>query len=273
MDELILGDGGLGEEHEVGTGNLERAGKTGGACEPTGVTTHDLDERHGLQVVYVGVAKHLGHGRCDELGRRAEPGRMVRTHEVVVDGLGHTHEADGRADRVTVERELVNSVHRIVAADVEHRSNTQLTKDVHELPIGRLVLLHVGKLVATGAEPARGSHLEELGVKRTRKVVREANGATLEKALNTVAHADDVEPERVRRGNDARQARVDGGGGTARLTDQDLVTICHELPSPHATVIASTEVTPSVEACGGDQATSGGYPLPVHVGSQSPYAR
>ena len=58
---------------------------------------------------------------------------MVGDHQIVVDGLGHAHEADVALDALAVLSQLADGIHRVVAADVEEVADVQLFEDGEEL--------------------------------------------------------------------------------------------------------------------------------------------
>ena len=97
---------------------------------------------------------HLDVYKRQVLGRRAVAGGVVGEAEVIIDGLGYTDKTHRTAYLCAVAAELGDGVHRVVAADVEHRADVVLVKQGEQLDVGRGVRLRLGELVAAAAQIA-----------------------------------------------------------------------------------------------------------------------
>ena len=198
-------------------------GKAGRASQPAGVAAHDLRHRHAAQVVGVGVADDLLHDGGDVLRRRAEARGVVGADQVVVDGLGHAHKADGAADGLAVGGELGDGVHAVVAADVEHRvhliAGEQLKQRfVHLVPHHRR-----GQLVAAAAQIGGRGALEQLDLQIAVEQAGQVRDLSLQKPLDAVLHAQHPHRAAAAGGLEhAGEAGVDDGGGAAALTYHEI---------------------------------------------------
>ena len=84
---------------------------------------------------------------------------MVSAEQVVVDGLRNTHYAAVVANLLHVLRDLVASIHGVVAAVVEEVTNVILLEDLKDALVIGVVLVGVLHLVAAGAEGGGGGVL------------------------------------------------------------------------------------------------------------------
>ena len=150
---------------------------------------------------------------------------MVGDHQVIVDGLGHAHEADVALDALAVLGQLADGVHGIVAADVEEVADVQLFEDGEELLVHGLVGVPVGQLVAAAAQEAGRRALEQLDVQVVGQHGGKVHHTLLQQTGDAVAHAvDDVGTAALAAFKDARKARIDDGSRTARLTNDCIFT-------------------------------------------------
>ena len=148
---------------------------------------------------------------------------MVGQHQVVVDGLGHADEADLAVDGLAVGAQLGDRVHRVVAADVEHRADVVLPEQLKQLHKRLLVNDGVGQLVAAAAQEAGRRALEQLNVHLVAQHGIQIDELALEHALDAVLHPVDMGCAAGLGGLiDARQTGVDDGSRAARLTNQNI---------------------------------------------------
>ena len=129
-------------------------GERGRAGQPAGVPAHDLnDDDLAVRVSHgPAVADNLLYGGSDVLRGGAVARRVVGQREVIVDRLRAADKADLRARDNAVVRQLLDRVHRVVAADVDKAVDLEILKDLEDLLIERLVLMDLRKLVAAAAE-------------------------------------------------------------------------------------------------------------------------
>ena len=146
---------------------------------------------------------------------------MVGQQQVVVDGFGHADEADLAADGLAVDGQLGDSIHRVVAANVEHGTDVVLLEQVKQLHKGGLVHIGLGQLVAAAAQEAGRRALQQLNVHFVGKDRVQIDELAFQHTGDAVLHAVDVLGAAGLGGLvDARQAGVDDGSGTTRLPDQ-----------------------------------------------------
>ena len=160
--EPVRVKGNFGQQNEVGAFAVIAAGQTGRTGQPARVAAHDLGHRHTADVVNGGVTDDLLQDGGNVLGGRAVAGGVVGQAEVVVDGLGHTDEPDAAAHLGTVTGEFCNGVHRVIAADVEQRTDIVLVKQGEQLDERGRIHVRVRQLVAAAAQIAGRGALEQL---------------------------------------------------------------------------------------------------------------
>src|SRR5699024_6916564 len=119
LHKVVHVEGDLRQADHVHTFAVLGFGQGGGSGQPAGVAAHALHDGDILGAVDGGVTDDLLHDHADVLGGTAVAGGVVGDHQVVVDGLGHAHEADVAAHMLAVVRQLADGVHAVVAADVE----------------------------------------------------------------------------------------------------------------------------------------------------------
>ena len=195
-------------------------GQGGGGREPAGVAAHDLDDGHKVGAVHRRVADDLFHDHADILGRGAVAGRVVGEHKVVVDGLGHAHEADAGAHRAAVPRQLVDGVHAVIAADIEEPLDVQLFEDREQLFVDLFVLLRRGQLIAAAPQEGGGRALQQFDVHEGFQAFGQVAHLFVQQALDAVQHAVDVlRPAHLAGLEHAGEAGIDDGGRAAALAD------------------------------------------------------
>ena len=148
----------LGQVDEVGTRAVLRR-ERGGGGQPTGVAAHDLDNADHARVVDVRVLIDLHQARRDVLGGAGVAGAVVGAIKVVVDRLGHAHDAALVADLLHVLADLIAGIHRVISAVVEEIADVVLFKYLEDALVIGVVLVGVLHLVAAGAEGGGGGVL------------------------------------------------------------------------------------------------------------------
>ena len=134
-----------------------------GACrQPAGMASHDLNDRDHAVVVHAGILADLHAGRRNILCRAAEAGAVVRTEKVVVDRLGHAHDAAFITDGFHVAADFVAGVHGIVTAVIEEITDVILFEDLEDTAVVRIVDFRILHLVTAGAKLGRGSMQQQL---------------------------------------------------------------------------------------------------------------
>ena len=195
------------------------AGQGGSCGQPTGMTAHDLHHHDHALVVHMCVLIDLHNGGSDVLGGRGVAGAMIRAEQIVVNGLGHAHNAALVAHRLHILVDLIAGVHGVVAAVIEEIAYIVLLEDLKDALVVRIVQLRIGDLIAAGAQCGGGGilqqaqllgillpHVEQPIVKYTHDAVlgtqHLGNGAGLQ-----------------RRVDHAVGTGIDNGSGAAGLTD------------------------------------------------------
>ena len=217
-EELVHVEVGLGQIHQVGAAAGE-GGQGGGTGQPAGVAAHDLDNGDHAGVVYVGVLPDLGAGGGDILGGRGEAGAVVGAVQVVVDGLGHAHDAALIAHLLHILGDLVAGVHGVVAAVVEEVAHIVLLKNLQNALIIGIVHIGVGQLIAAGAQGGGGGVLEQVQLRGV--LLGHVVQLVLQNALDAVGGAQHPgDAVRLQSGlDDALSAGVNDGGGASGLAN------------------------------------------------------
>ena len=115
-------------------------------------------------------------------------------YEVVVDGLGNADETNGAPVLVSPSAELVDRVHGVVAANVEHGAHARRLELGEGVLIERGVLVGLGQLEAATAQKACGRATQQLHVHGVAERAVEVQDAAGEIPLDSVAHAQHVRP-------------------------------------------------------------------------------
>ena len=84
----------LGKEQHVRSLAVLSLCQGSSPCQPARVPAHDLQDGHVLLVIYKAVPDNLFCNSADILGRASVSRGMVRGCQVIVNGLGHAHEAN-----------------------------------------------------------------------------------------------------------------------------------------------------------------------------------
>ena len=85
--------------------------------------------------------------------------------KVVVYRLGNAHKLYGAVYLFAVVGQLLNSVHRIVAADIEECVYFEFFEYREDLFVRVLVALNIGQFVAAGAEEGRRRSFQQVVIK------------------------------------------------------------------------------------------------------------
>ena len=217
-DKLVHVEVDLRQIDEVAAG-LCLVGKRGGGGQPARVAAHALDDGDHAGVIDVRVAGDFHDGRGDILGCGSVAGAVVGTEEVVVDGLGDTHDAALVADLLHILGDLVAGIHGVVAAVVAEIADVVLLEDLKNALVIGIVLIRVLDLVAAGAE--RGGRRVGQAVKLGTVFLVHAQQFVVQNALDAVVRAVDLrDAVCVERGTDAAVgAGIDDSGRAAGLAD------------------------------------------------------
>jgi len=192
------------------------ARQRGGGGEEAGVAAHDHGAIDALQRVVVEIGAHEGLG--DEAGRRRIAGRVVETHEVVVDRLGDVDRTDRMPCPVRLLGDDADGVGRIVAADIAEGVDVVGAQDAEDF----VAIFEIGFVArrAQGGGRGRGDRLEIVD-----RFVAEVDEVLVYDAAHAVDGAVDMgdrgEPARLQR--DADQRLIDHGRRPASLRHQNLV--------------------------------------------------
>ncbi len=151
---------------------------------------------------------------------------MVGAEQVVVDGLGHAHDAALIARLLHILGDLVAGVHGVVAAVVEEVAHIVLFENLQDALVVSVVHVGIGNLIAAGAKLGGGGveqQLQLLGI-----LLAHVIQLVVEDTLDTVGRAvDSGDVGAVQGGaDDAVGAGVDDGSRAAGLTDNQGALQC-----------------------------------------------
>ena len=223
-EELVRVKGNFRQKDEVGAFAVVAARKAGRTGQPARVAAHDLGHGHAADVVDGRVPDDFLQDGGNVLGCRAVAGGVVGQAQVVVDGLGHTDEPHRAAHPRAIAAELGDGVHRVVAADVEHRADVVLVKQGEQLDVGRGVRLRLGELVAAAAQIAGRRALEQLDAEPVVQQDVQLHEFLFQQSLDAVLHAVDLVCAQTAGGFiDACETGIDDGGRAAALADDDIL--------------------------------------------------
>ncbi len=149
---------------------------------------------------------------------------MVGAKEVVVNSLGHTHDAALIAHLLHILGDLVAGVHGVVAAVVEEVTHVVLLENLQNALVVSVVHVGIGNLIAAGAQfGGRGveQQLQLLGV-----LLAHVIELVVQHALDAVGRAvDGGDAGVIESGADhAIGAGVNDRGGAAGLADDQGAT-------------------------------------------------
>jgi hypothetical protein len=221
LQDLLLVEGDLGEEDQVRgvVGVVAALRERGARGDPAGAPAHDLDDRDQVALAHrLVVARDLADGHREVLDHAAVARAVVRAGEVVVDRLRDADDAQLIALLLRQLGDLVGRVLGVVAADVEEIADVVGLEDLDDA----LEVLLLLELVAARAERRARRVAERPDL--LLRLGRQVHHVLLEDAEDAVQAAVDLLDRLMveRLGHDAGQARVNDGGGAARLTHQDV---------------------------------------------------
>ena len=140
---------------------------------------------------------------------------MIRTKQIVINGLGHTHYAALITNLLHIFADLIAGVHRVVAAVIEEITHVVLLEDIQNALVIRIVHIRVRNLVPAGTQ-GRGGGVEQqlqlaciLGRHIKQPVVEHA----LDPVLRTINLGDRLIVQRCP--DHAICTGIDNGSGTA----------------------------------------------------------
>ena len=218
LNELGHAEVHLGQIDQIGACAVF-TGQGSGSGQPAGMAAHDLHHHDHTGVVHMGVQVYFHHGGGDILGGRAEAGAVVGAEQIVVDGLGYTHDPALVAHGLHVLIDLIAGIHGVVAAVIEEVADVVLLEHLQDAAIIGIVHLGVRDLVAAGAQGGGGGVLQQtqlLGILQTH-----VEQAIAENALDAVLRAQHLSDDAGFQGrvNDAVSAGVDHRRRPTGLTD------------------------------------------------------
>ena len=195
------------------------------------MTAHALDDGDLTDVIHARVAGNFHDGGRDIFCSRGKARAVVGAEEVIVDGLGHAHDAALVADLLHILRDLVAGVHGVVAAVVAEVAHVVLLEDFENALVVSVVDVGVGNLIAAGAE--RGRRRIGQAVELCAVFFIHAQKLIVQNALDAVVCAVDLRDALcIERGaDDAVGTGIDNRRRTAGLTD-DQGTFQHKINPP-----------------------------------------
>ncbi len=122
------------------------------SCQPAGMASHNLNDRHLSLVVYMGILINLYQRGGNVFGCGSKSRTMVRAEQVVVDRLGDTHDAAVVANLLHIFGNLVAGIHGIISAVVEEITHVIFLENFKNLLVIRLILIRIRNLVTAGTQ-------------------------------------------------------------------------------------------------------------------------
>ena len=89
------------------------------------------------------------------LAAEANPGAMVCSEEVVVNGFRNSHDAALVTDFLHIFTNLIAGIHRVVAAIIEEVAHVVLLEDFQDALIIGVIHIGISQLVAAGTQSSK----------------------------------------------------------------------------------------------------------------------
>ena len=183
------------------------------------MAAHTLDDGNHAGVIHMAVPGDLHDGGGNILGGGSKAGAVIRSGQVVVNGLGHAHDPAFIAYPAHILRDFVAGIHRIVAAVVEEVAHIVLLEDLQDTLVIGVIHIRIGNLIPAGTQSGRGRGEQELQLLGVLFV--HDHELIVQDALNAVVCAIDLGNGFVLQGrfDDAVGAGIDDSGRTAGLAN------------------------------------------------------
>ena len=131
---------------------FEFTGKDTGSGQPSGMTSHDLNDCNGFFIIINrSVNCNLTNSGCYIFGSTSESRCMVCQDKVIVDCLRDSDETDLAVYSLSIAGKLAYCIHGIISTDVEEVTDIVLLKFFKELRIDSVCQVF-RKLVAAGTK-------------------------------------------------------------------------------------------------------------------------
>ena len=95
------------------------AGQCTGGSQPSGMPSHDLDDRYGSLFIYIGIGCDLADSGSNILGSASKSWCMIGVYQIIVDCLWFTNHTDRTSNGCGIAGELADGIHGIIAANIE----------------------------------------------------------------------------------------------------------------------------------------------------------
>ena len=186
--ELLGVEGTFGKINKVGALAARYYGKRCRGSKPACIPAHYLNNCNSLKGINGGVANNLLHRGSYVLCSRAEAGRMVGNHKVVIYSFRNSDNTHLIIVICGELRELRHGIHRVVTAYVEEISYIVFFENLDKALVG--LGLNVGRLhlLPAGAESSCRSLLEYTEVVLIGETLGEIYKIFCQKPLYSVAH-------------------------------------------------------------------------------------
>ena len=125
--------------------------KGAGSSEPSGMASHDLDDRDRFFLIDIGIGRDLTDCGSNVFCGTSESRSMISIYQIIVDGLWFADHADRTADTCSIAGKLADGIHGIITADIEEPADIELFKFAEKCRINR-IFKRFRQFVAAGAE-------------------------------------------------------------------------------------------------------------------------
>ena len=131
---------------------FELSGQCAGSSEPSGMASHNLNNGNGFFIVINGcVASNLPYSRSYVFCGTSKSRCVICLDKVIINCFWNSDHTDVAADLFGIAGKLADSIHGIIASDVEEISDVVCFEACKKLWINRIVEIF-RKLVSAGAK-------------------------------------------------------------------------------------------------------------------------
>ena len=165
------------------------SGQRGGRGQPARIAAHDFHHGHKPIAVYRGITDQFLHDHANVLCRRSVAGCMVCQHQIVIDGLGHTHETNITAHHSAILMQLIDGIHTVISTDIEKPANIQFLQNGEQLLIYLRIVRDIRQLVTAASKIGRRRTFQQFNFQRGCDLFCQIHHFFFEQTLNSVGHA------------------------------------------------------------------------------------
>ena len=235
-EELLRGEAPLRQIDQIRENTRHIAASRRRCGQPPGIAPHDLHHRDRRHRIDRAVPQKLLHCHRNVLCRRTEAGRVVGSHQIVVNRFRDADDAHLPVRAAKICGQLGHRVHRIVSADIEEIPDVPLTEARQQCFVNGGILLRIRQLPAAGTERRRRGLGQEPQLLLAVHCRAQIDQAIRQKAVNPVAHSIERSDSRCRAlahpADYARQRCVDCRSRSAALSDNCISDQMFHVKSP-----------------------------------------